>query len=245
MISPRLARRIASLHKWLGLIVGVQVLIWTATGLFFTVIHITQIRGEHLVHAEEAAPVDMARVKLSSTEALAAIAEDRPHRLVLRSLAGEPVYEVRAEIGLFLVSAETGRILSPVPEDTARAVVLAAWAADGELTGMDLLEQAPREAGFAGAVWAARFSGPGNRTLYINALTGERGPVRTDLWRTYDFLWSLHIMDYDARENFNHPLIIAAAVLALSVVLFGIALLVHRFTRQLSGSGKGASNGGS
>jgi hypothetical protein len=41
-------------------------------------------------------------------------------------------------------------------------------------------------------------------------------------------------MDYQGRENYHHPLIIAAAVLALSTVLFGVALLLHRFTRGLS-----------
>lgn len=232
MISPRLARRIASLHKWLGLVVGAQLLIWTATGLFFTVIHITDVRGEDLVRPASLDLVDLSRVKLTSQEALQRVAEDRPQRVVLRNVAGVPVYEVRAEIGVFVVSAETGDILSPIPEGLAREVALATWVGGGELTEMELLETAPREAGVQGRVWAARFSGDGNRTLYINATTGEAGAVRTDLWRTYDFLWGLHIMDYRERENFNHPLIVAAALLALSVVLFGIALLAHRFIRR-------------
>lgn len=235
MISPRLARRIASLHKWLGLIVGAQLLIWTGTGLFFTVIHITDVRGEHLVRPAAQNVVDLSRVKLTSLDALQRTAEDRPQRVVLRSLAGTPVYEVRAEIGVFVVSAETGDILSPIPEALARDVALATWAGDGELTEMELLATGPRESGVSGPVWAARFSGEGNRTLYINAATGEAGAVRTDLWRTYDFLWGLHIMDYRERENFNHPLIVAAAILALSTVLFGIALLAHRFTRRRPG----------
>jgi hypothetical protein len=57
------------------------------------------------------------------------------------------------------------------------------------------------------------------------------GPARTDLWRTYDFLYSLHIMDYQGHENWHHPWIIALAALALTSVLFGIALLAHRLTR--------------
>lgn len=232
MISPRAARRIASLHKWLGLIVGAQLIIWTVTGLFFTVFSITRIRGEHLVNPPAADIVDVSRVKLSTLDALRAVAEDQPQRVTLRALAGEPVYEVRADIGVFVVSAETGQVLSPVSEDTARAVAATAWAGEGALEVLELLEDAPSESGVEGQVWAARFAGEGHPTLYINAATGERGAVRTDLWRTYDFLWSLHIMDYRTRENFNHPLIIAAAVLALSTVLFGVALLLHRFTRR-------------
>jgi hypothetical protein len=31
MISPRAARFVASIHKWLGLIIGAQLIVWTAT----------------------------------------------------------------------------------------------------------------------------------------------------------------------------------------------------------------------
>ncbi len=233
MISPRFARRIAWLHKWLGLIVGAQLLIWTATGLFFSVFPIEQIRGDHLVRPAATQMVDLSRLKLSVNEALASVAENRPERVVLRSMAGEPVYEIRAEIGVFVVSGETGALLSPIDEARAGAIAQAAWTQEEALRSLELVEQAPREAGIAGSVWIASFDGSGDRKLYINAATGELGPVRTDLWRTYDVLWSLHIMDYETRENFNHPLIVAAAFLALSVVLFGIVLLVHRFTRRV------------
>jgi hypothetical protein len=234
MISPRLARRIASLHKWLGLIVGVQLLVWTGTGLFFTVFAIPDIRGDGLLRTQDTVPVDMTRVKLSSTEALAVVVEDQPIQVTLRTLADEPVYEIRSSLGVFLVGAGTGQVMSPIGEDLARRIALSAWAGKGGLVSMERLDAAPREAGGgSGPVWAGRFEGSGHPVLYVSGSTGRAGPVRTDLWRTYDFLWSLHIMDYRERENFNHPLIIAAAVLALSVVLFGIALLLHRFTRGL------------
>lgn len=233
MISPRLARRVADLHKWLGLIVGAQLLIWTATGLFFTAFAIADVRGDALMRPQASNSIDMSRVKLSSTDALKVVVEDRPTQVTLRNLAGEPVYEIRAELGVFLVSAETGQVMSPISEDLARRIATDAWAGEGTVQSISLIEKAPREAGGSGKMWAARFPGEGNRVLYVSATTGAPGPVRTDLWRTYDFLWSLHIMDYEEGENFNHPLIVAAAVLALSVVLFGIVLLVHRFTRGL------------
>ena len=40
-------------------------------------------------------------------------------------------------------------------------------------------------------------------------------------------------MDYSDHEAFNTPWILAAAILALSTVLIGVALLLHRFTRGL------------
>ena len=214
MISPRAAKLIASIHKWLGLIVGAQLLVWTATGLFFTSFHITDVRGEKLVHpADHAVPVDMSRVKLSMADALKAVVEDRPAEVILRPVAGAPVYEIRAEIGVFLVSAETGSVLSPLSEDLAAGIATAAWAGEGALQSMELIEKAPRESGLTGEVWAAHFAGEGHPTLYVAATNGQVSLPRTDLWRTYDFLWSLHIMDWGpARDNFNTPWIVAAAL---------------------------------
>jgi hypothetical protein len=233
MISPRAARLVASIHKWLGLIVGAQLIIWTATGLFFASFHIIDVRGEKLIHPpSHTAKIDLSRVKLSTTDALKAVAEDRPAEVILKPMAGDPVYEVRADIGVFVVSAETGSILSPLSEELARKIAASAWAGEGTLQSANLLETAPRESGLAGQVWAAHFSGDGHPTLYVSAANGQTSLPRTDLWRTYDFLWSLHIMDWGpARENFNTPWLVAAAILALSTVLFGVVLLVHRFTR--------------
>ncbi len=233
MISARMARRIASIHKWLGLIVFAQLIVWTSTGLFFVAIHITEIRADYLVHpADHVMPVDMGRVNITSADALQSVAEDRPFEVTLKSLAGLPVYEIRAEIGTFLVSGETGERVF-VDEPLARRIAAATWASDTPIRAMQELEDAPRESSVGGEVWAAHFDGQGDPTLYISAVTGRTSLPRTDLWRTYDFLYGLHLMDYSNHENFNTPWMLAAAIFALSTVLFGVALLFHRFTRGL------------
>lgn len=233
MISPRLARRIATVHKWLGLLVAFQLVVWTATGLFFAAIHIDAIHGDDLVNPPGyAGPMDAARIKFSSADALKEVAEDRPLEVALRPLAGEPIYEVRGEIGTFLVSAETGRLVT-IDEPRARAVAQEKWREPDAVVSAELLAEAPREAGLSGEAWAVRFKGEGNPTLYVSAVNGKVSAPRTDLWRTYDFLWQLHLMDWGLNENFNTPWMVAAAILALSTVLFGIALLFHRFTRGL------------
>lgn len=233
MISPRLARRIAQVHKWLGLVVFAQLVVWTGTGLFFVAVHLSDVRADYLIHPTgHATPVDMRRVKITSADALKAVAEDRPYTVTLKTLAGMPVYEVNAEIGTFLVSAETGERLI-IDEAMARKIAAAAWVNPTPIRVMEDLEKAPRESTVGGEVWAAHFEGEGDPTLYISAVTGKTSNPRTDLWRTYDFLYGLHLMDYSEHENFNTPWMLAAAILALSTVLFGIALLLHRFTRGL------------
>ena len=67
--------------------------------------------------------------------------------------------------------------------------------------------------------------------VYVDAATGDVTARRNDRWRFYDFFWSLHIMDYRAREDFNHWLIRGAGLLAVATVLSGIVLLTIRATR--------------
>lgn len=234
MISPRLARRIAQIHKWLGLLVFAQLLVWTATGLFMASFHLSDVRGEALVRPASHMPVvDMKRVRLTSADALKAVVEDKPYSVTLKMLAGEPVYDIRSEIGVYIISAGTGGVISPINDDWARRIAEGAWAGPGKFESVELVKDAPREASFRGRAWAVHFTGEGHPTLWVSETTGDVAAPRTDLWRLYDFFYGLHLMDYTDHENANQPWTIALAVLALSTVLFGIALLLHRFTRGL------------
>ena len=140
MISPRTARLIAAVHKWLGLIVGAQLAIWTSTGLFFTAFSLADVRGEHLLHPATHATIDLSKVKLSSADALKVVVEDQPTQVILRALAGIPVHEIRAPIGIYLIGAETGEVTSPLSEDLARQVATSAWMGKGKLLNLELLK---------------------------------------------------------------------------------------------------------
>jgi len=50
---------------------------------------------------------------------------------------------------------------------------------------------------------------------------------RHQLWRWFDFLWMLHIMDYDQRIDANNLLLRISASLALLFSLSGAGLLVY------------------
>ena len=36
------------LHRWLGLLMAIQIVAWMGSGLYFSLVPITEIRGEHL-----------------------------------------------------------------------------------------------------------------------------------------------------------------------------------------------------
>jgi len=74
--------------------------------------------------------------------------------------------------------------------------------------------------------WQARFAD--GTHIYIDAVTGQTLATRTQLWRIFDFMWGLHIMDLETREDNSHPVLIGFATLAMLSVLIGLILLFRR-----------------
>lgn len=51
-----LARLASFVHKWLALLVGIQIVFWVVSGLFFTIFPIQQIRSENLIRPAQTKP---------------------------------------------------------------------------------------------------------------------------------------------------------------------------------------------
>ncbi len=60
--------------------------------------------------------------------------------------------------------------------------------------------------------------------LYVSVERGLVTARRNDRWRWFDFLWMLHIMDYQSRDNFNSSLLQIVSALGLVTVLSGFVL---------------------
>jgi uncharacterized iron-regulated membrane protein len=102
------------------------------------------------------------------------------------------------------------------------------WLVDpGVVRSVEWIEQVEADAeirGHAPPFWKVSFSTPESLNLYLDPWTGEILARRTARWRVFDFLWMLHIMDFDTRDDFNHPLLQLAAAAGLISALSGVAL---------------------
>jgi uncharacterized iron-regulated membrane protein len=81
-------------------------------------------------------------------------------------------------------------------------------------------------------LWRAEFDDGRRTTVYVSPASGQVVARRNNIWRVYDFFWMLHIMDYGGRDNFNHPLLITAAVVAWLLATSGLWLVAIWLTRR-------------
>jgi uncharacterized iron-regulated membrane protein len=223
-------------HKWLGLIVGLQVLAWFVSGLFMTFFPIDQVRGEHNIR--EAIPADLQGVTdlIPATRAIAAISTP-VSRAELAEIAGRWIWRLDSKGKPHaIVDAKSGTVISPLDETAARAIATADYAGQGKIVSASLIEtDAPIEYRNTLPVWQFVLDDAEETHLYVAPLTGKVAARRSGLWRTYDFLWSLHIMDYTERDRFNHWPIVIITFVGLILTISGFGILVYRFwPRRLS-----------
>ena len=143
---------------------------------------------------------------------------------------GRAVWRVQQGKAFTLVEADSGVVLSPLDAAAAQRIAAADYAGTGVVQSATLLKaEPPIEYRGPLPVWQVQFNDPEGLRMYVSPTTGKVVARRTNTWRVYDFLWSLHIMDYREREDFNHPLLVAFAAGLLVLTLTGVVLLYRRF----------------
>lgn len=219
-------------HKWLALIVGLQVLFWVAGGLVMTAIPIERVRSEHRVQDLTPTALDPADMA-----ALPAVVAAQPlAKIEARSTPRGPVWVLTPIEGEpRTISGTTGLAMRDMTPTEARNAALAAYNGPGQPVSVERLDVAPKETGREGPIWRVNFSDPERTSFYLSPETGEVVTRRSGVWRFYDFFWRLHVMDWNDGEHFNHPLIIAVTFLTLIIVLSGFVLLWVRLARDYKG----------
>jgi len=211
-------------HIWLGWLVGVPMVLWTVSGFVMALKPIEEVRGDALRHhapllREQGTALSLPRVA----------AHDVISGMQLVAQADGPVWIVETEAGgRYRYAARSGDLIPPVIRDEALAIAAATLhhpAGQPRLTFYDA-GAAPGDFRGGGPAWQVEYA-DGTR-LYIDNATGEVRAVRTGWWRFYDFMWGLHIMDLQTREDSSHPVLIGFAGLAALGSLLGCALLFRR-----------------
>jgi hypothetical protein len=218
----------AKIHKWLALLMAIQILFWFASGLFFAWFPIERVRSEHAMAGAAPAPVplDAAAAGLARLRAAGVV---RAETVEIKRVDGR----LAALVGGHgarpaLYDLVTARRLSPIPLTLAARIAEADHA--GDLRAARVTRISENDSEYRGALpaWRVDFEDGESRAVYVAADTGAVAARRSTLWRVYDFLWGLHIMDWGGHANFNTWLLVVATFLALIMSVAGIVLLPGR-----------------
>jgi Na+-transporting NADH:ubiquinone oxidoreductase subunit F len=224
--------RLRKLHRWVALVVGAQVFVWTASGLAFAWLDHADVTGEALAAAPAPRRLPVGATVLDPGRLPIARVTPTVASLELRELDETWVYRITTVDGqVALLRASDG---APYAIDGARAKRLAAshYRGAGRLEHVRRQPAGTLETRGLGPTWQVTFDDEFDTRLYFSTDDGALVAVRTDTWRLKDFLWMLHTMDYRGRDDFNNPLVVTAGAAAAWVGLTGIWLLLRVFRRR-------------
>lgn len=226
MKRPTRMHRLARWHIWLGWVVAIPLLLWTISGVVMVARPIDEVRGTTLLTEtpEQVLPPEVAN-------RLPLLASGKPvasYTVTMR--AGIPVAQVTyQDQSQALFDLASGKALSPLDKEAALAVVRQGIIGGGETittaTAYDA-NKVPFDFRRPMPVWQVSLADATH--VYVGRDTGKIEAVRSRYWRLFDFMWGLHIMDPQTREDTHHPLLVISSVLALVGVVFGTILLFRR-----------------
>lgn len=211
------------LHRWLGLVIGLQLVLWTVSGVAMALLPMDRVAG-----GDVRDPRPVQRIAADRWAEVQAQLGPAPIRsIVLRPLLGRHVYEVTTQSGTRLFDSATGQLV-PVDSALARQVAAEAYAGTGTVKSVEPLREltlAVREHQLP--IWRVDFADRDNSSFYVSGTTAALLERRNDSWRLWDVFWMLHNMDYVNRTSFNHPLIIVVGFAAVWLAVTGLWLLLR------------------
>ena len=216
MVNRKTSLRIRKTHRYLGIFLGLQFLMWTISGLYFSWTDIDEIHGDHF--KKESEPSVFEDLNALSN------ANEKVYALELKEIAGEPYYWVNESK---LIHARSGAYKPGISEEEALAIAHQHMKDELIVSEVHLIDETDAHHEYRGRdlpAYVISYTSDDKVTAYVSVKDGSFQTVRHRDWRWFDFLWMTHTMDYETRDDFNTTVLRAFSLLGLITVCSGFLL---------------------
>ena len=192
-------RFIRNFHRYLSIFVSIQLLLWTISGIYFAYNKIELVRGEQY-----------------------RLPKDIEYRIFDR--LGTSIIETIENGEKSYKTYPNGNLIKPLTKEGA--IKITAQKTTLNPLEVSLITELYPGAEYRGSlpVYKVKTDTKDDINVYVGYMTGDIGSIRSDSWRIWDLMWSLHIMDYRERDNINNILLQILSILALVTSISGITL---------------------
>ena len=186
-------------HRYLSIFVSIQLLLWTVSGIYFAYNKIELVRGE-----QYRLPKDI-EYRIFDRLGLTLIETNKDGKKSYQTYPErESIEPLTKQEALLITSQKT--TLNPI-----EAILIKDVKPGSEYRG-------------SLPAYKVKTDTKDKINVYVGYMTGDISSIRSDSWRIWDLMWSLHIMDYKERENINNILLKVLSILALVTSISGITL---------------------
>ena len=222
-------RNLRRWHIWLGWLVGIPMLLWTLSGVVMVLKPIEEVRGEALLR-------DPRPMRFDGPVVPPAVGGVPLKSLTLEQRAAGARWVIVLPDGTTrLADPTTGAFLPGLSAADAASEVAARYTGPARIRTVTRTsaEDPPLDLRKPIAAWQVAMSD--GTHFYVDASSGAVVARRTRWWRFYDFMWGLHIMDPQTREDTHNPWIVGFGIAALVTTMLALVLLPMTLRRSRNG----------
>ncbi|WP_417666267.1 2Fe-2S iron-sulfur cluster-binding protein [Pseudidiomarina sp.] len=216
------------LHRWLGLVLLVQVILWLVSGFYFA------LQGHHAMsgHQYKTNPTGLVIRQSRPQIDIHEMWEMYPQALSIKlyRIGQNPQYQINLPEQQLFLDGNSGEPWFTNAKQ-AEQLALATYDGPGELEQTSTITTTAEIFGWQGTGYRIQFRDDLNTRIYVDASNGRVLDHRNTPWLLADWAFKLHFMDYSGGRNFNHLLNYTAAFLALWFTLSGLLLLIRNIRR--------------
>ncbi len=219
MVNRHTALKIRKTHRYLGLFIGIQFLLWTISGLYFSWTDIDDIHGDQFRNLQYQPKAFQSLISPSQLDVPLEI-----KTIELRDINGIPYYWINQKQ---LYSALNGELKEGITETEALYVANRFMDSSLKVTNVVRINKVNKKHEYREKLLPAYVISYDNDEAlksYVSVNDGNFQTVRHRSWRWFDFLWMTHTMDYEGRDNFNNIILRTFSLLGLITVLSGFLL---------------------
>jgi hypothetical protein len=219
MVTRQTALKIRKTHRYLGIFIGIQFLMWTISGLYFSWTDIDEIHGDQYRN-ESMVPGSFKDLKSPFMQP----SDIEISSLELREIANQPYYWIN---GKRLINAKTGEIKKEVTQEEAVLIANKNMIKGLKVDEIEKITTTGNHHEYRSGplpAYVISYDTPENIKAYVAVKDGSFQTLRHRDWRWFDFLWMTHTMDYEGRDNFNNLILRGFSLLGLITVFSGFLL---------------------
>lgn len=211
------------LHKWLTLIIGIQLIIWLLTGTIISFIDQDKVSG----NVTRVASSDGSSLSISESyfPVSRLLWESIIRTVTLELFLGHPVYRVDQGDTGALFDARSGKRLT-INSALAEEIATKSYRGNGHVSSSERFDSGSNEVrAIKAPVWRVNFKDSLATRVYVAAEDGQLLAHRNNRWKVVDFLLMLHFMDYVRADSFNNLQIIIVGFGTFWIALSGLLLV--------------------
>lgn len=235
MLGYKTQLKVRKFHRYLAVFVGIQLLFWTVSGLYFSWNNMDDVHGDtfRVFPKKMDADVDLsylqtALLALKSAKQVDSIQDIALVKNDLMKL-GRISYFSGETLRHQLIDLEQNRLRPPLSQSESVKLAQHSFKEKVGIKSVDYMTEKNvalrheyREKPLP--AYAIKLDHASGVVVYVASEMGEVTNFRNDNWRRFDFLWMLHTMDYKTRDNITNWVLRTGSVMGLLTVISGFLL---------------------